>query len=284
MKTAHCLPILVLAAWPAFLSAASGQTTEDAGKPLWELGVVGGAAYVPDYPAAGHDQFTGIALPLVIYRGDFLRSDEEGVRVELDLGPRTQLKLGVEAAFGADSDDNRDRRGMPDLDYLVEAGPSLEYRAWEAAGRSITLAAQLRPAFTINLDRFDYVGLAVEPQITYRDEAFLVPKLELGLGLGAKFGYDGLNDYFYEVEPRYATASRPAYRADDGYQQTALSATLFYPVTPRLSVFAGGQLLYLDGVANQDSPLHRENVNYAVGGGLAYALWVSKATVAAASR
>src|SRR5690606_39938878 len=48
-------------------------------KPLWEVGVAGGAGWLPDYPAAGQNHFNGIALPYLVYRGEFLRADEKGL-------------------------------------------------------------------------------------------------------------------------------------------------------------------------------------------------------------
>ena len=42
-------------------------------KPLWELCVVGGGTYSPDYPAADKNSLRALALPYIVYRGDILR-------------------------------------------------------------------------------------------------------------------------------------------------------------------------------------------------------------------
>lgn len=246
-------------------------------RPLWEIGVAGGGAYVPDYPAASHSQLTGIALPYAIYRGEFLRADQDGVRSEVDLSNRLEFQLSVDASFSADSEDNDERRGLPDLDYLVELGPSLEYRLWSQGAQSLTAVAQARAAFAVNLDRFDYVGIAVEPQVIFRNRNVYGRGLELTVGFGPKFAFDGLNDYFYTVDSQFATPTRSAYSAKAGYQQSAISTALYYPVTPRLSVAVLNQLLFTGGAANDGSPLFRHNFNYAIGAGLAYSLFVSEA-------
>lgn len=267
-------------------SAAIAASESDADLPLWEIGVAGIGAYVPDYPASGHSQLTGFALPIVTYRGDlFLFSaDSDGVQGAFQINDRTTLTLGLDAAFSAKSKDNAQRRGLPDLDYLVEIGPSLEYRFWEDGDRRLTAIAQVRAAFAVDTDLFDYTGVAVEPQLIYTQDTFLLPELQLTLGLSSKFAYDGLNQYFYDVAPQFATPDRCAYRAHDGYQQTALSTKLFLPVSPRLSVFALGQLLYDDGAANENSPLYRDDFTYALGLGLAYSLFVSERTAGDAGR
>lgn len=275
-------PALFLLAIGCSLHHATARAeADDAGKPLWEIGLGGGGAYVPDYPAAGESQFAGIVLPFVIYRGEFLRSDEDGLRGKIAETDRLKLNLGVDASFSAESDDNPERRGLPDLDYLLEIGPSLEYRlAGEEQGtRRLIAIGQARAAFAVNTDRFDYTGYALEPQLELEDDNFLHPGLELTVGLGVKFGYDGLNQYFYDVEPRFATASRPAYRSDDGYQGSSISVRLFYPLTSRLRLFAATQLFFHAGSSNEDSPLYREDFNIGFGGGMAYSFWVSEILV-----
>ncbi len=268
------------------IQSALAVSEDEAGLPLWEIGVAGLGAYVPDYPASGHSQTTGFALPIATYRGDlFLFSaGSEGVNGAFQINERTTLNLGVDAAFSAKSKDNRQRRGLPDLDYLVELGPSVEYRFWEDGKRKLTAIGQVRAAFAVDTDRFDYTGIAVEPQIVYEQGAFLVPKMNLTVGLSSKFAYDGLNQYFYSVAPEFATADRRAYRAHNGYQQTALSSKLLLPLTPRLSIFALSQLLYDDGATNHDSPLYRKDFTYAVGLGLAYSLFVSSRTAGEGAR
>ena len=247
-------------------------------RPVLEIGIAGGGAYVPDYPAAAESQLTGIALPYLIYRGKLLKADQDGVRGELALSKRWEFDLGIDAAFSADSDDNDERRGLRDLAYLLEAGPSLTYRIAAIGGKSLNAVAQLRAAFAVDTDRFDDVGFAFEPQLIYQDRNLLGSGLQLTSGLSVKIADQALNEYFYGVPASGVTADRAAYRAESGYQQTALSTGVYWPLTPRLSLFAANQLLFHRGSSNRDSPLFRNNFNYAIGVGLAYSLYLSERT------
>lgn len=56
--------------------AAQAQTEE---KPLFELGVVVGPAYLPDYPAAAQNHIQPVTLPYFVLRGGVIRSDERGL-------------------------------------------------------------------------------------------------------------------------------------------------------------------------------------------------------------
>jgi hypothetical protein len=110
-------------------SAAIAAAGSDADLPLWEIGVAGIGAF--------------------------------------QINERTTLNLGLDAAFSAKSKDNEQRRGLPDLDYLVEIGPSLEYLFWDEGERKLTAIGQVRAAFAVDTNRLDYTGVAVEPQIVY---------------------------------------------------------------------------------------------------------------------
>lgn len=244
-------------------------------KPKWEIGVAGLGAYIFDYPGSSENHFNAVVLPFAIYRSKLLSADEDGVRGKLAKANRWELNLGVSAGFSTNSNKNTDRQGMPDLDYILEFGPSLEYKLGIWDHSTLTAIGQTRAAFAARRD-IKYIGVTAEPQLVYEQRAFLHPRMQLRVNLGSKFGFDGFNDYYYDVAPQYATAIRPAYSSKNGYLYTSLGARLFYAVTPRMSLFLANQILVGKGSANADSPLFKNNVNYAVGAGFAYSLFVSK--------
>ncbi|MFC7554522.1 MipA/OmpV family protein [Pseudoroseomonas wenyumeiae] len=92
-------------------------------QPVLEAGIGGGGGWLPDYPAAGQNHLQGLAFPYVIYRGEILRSDDRGVRSRFYSSEGIGLDLSFSGAFPSRSDDNKARRGMPDLDWQGEVGP-----------------------------------------------------------------------------------------------------------------------------------------------------------------
>lgn len=264
---------------PALLSLPA-QAAETIGREsLWEAGLVAGGVYGPDYPAAGKSHLNGLALPYAIYRGRLLKADQEGVRGQLSLAERVELTLGFGAAFPARSEDNPDRVGMDDLGYLVEVGPSLNYRLLTGPRTRLKLMAQTRAVFAVSGDGRGYQGLVLTPELNFRQARFLDTRSQLLASIAVRFGQDGLNQRFYQVDARDIRPGRPAYQAHDGYLQSALNLGLRLPLAERLNLFVGGQLILSQGSANEDSPLYRRDFNYSIGAAIQYRLFRSKRLV-----
>jgi outer membrane scaffolding protein for murein synthesis (MipA/OmpV family) len=251
-------------------------------EPLWEIGVVGGGGYLPDYPAADENHVNGVALPFAIYRGEIFRLGDRGAArgIVVDEGG-FELDLGLDAAFPVDSDNSDAREGMNDLDFLLEVGPRLTYRFLPPEDRNeLDLSLALRAVLSTDFGTLRYQGLTVAPNLAYRRNDFLLDDMRGVLSLGPLFGFDGLNDYFYRVAPDEARAGQPAYQADDGYIGTEFSAGLSWSIRENLRLFGGVQLGYWGHSANDDSPLHRQDLTIGVGGGLRWSILTSERRVA----
>ena len=268
---------LLATGWVACLTTPAAA---DGGKPLFELGVMGGGGYLPDYPAAGESQFRGLALPYVAYRGEILRSDEKGLlRGRLIHTDDIEFDISLNGSFPVDSDDNDDRRELPDLDWLGEIGPRVQFTVARAPGGSakIDLELPVRAVFSTDLSDWDYRGIVVAPKIAYQHENFLGDNTRIKLGIGASFATTELTEYFYEVEPRFTTTSRPAFSADAGYLGTKIQLVAFKSFTSRWRAFAGLKFDLHHGAANEDSPLFKDKTTFSAGLGLIWSFYQSAA-------
>ena len=264
----------------AFVVGAEVAAGGDSGaaKPLFELGVAGGGGYIPDYPAAGESHFQGIALPFLAYRGAFLRSDEKGLlRGRLVRSDRIELDISLAGSFAAESDDNDARRGLPDLDYLGELGPRLQITLARAVrDAKIDFELPVRAVFSTDFSDLRYRGVLAAPEIAYQHDNFGGGGLGLKLGLAASFATHELMDYFYEVEPRFATPSRPAFAARSGYLGTRLQLSGLQPLGPRWRLFLAVRGDSHHGAANRKSPLFRDRLTWAAGAGLIWSFYQSE--------
>lgn len=259
--------------------ASTADEKKGPGLPLWELGLAVGAGFTPDYPAAGHNSFNVLPIPYVVYRGEFLRAgDGSLVRGRFIHTDDFELDVSLDGSFPAD--DNDDRAGMPDLDYLVELGPKAQYTiARDAKAAKVEIEVPLRAVLSTDLGDLQYRGIVFNPVLAYQNDKLFDQPGAFKFTVGPVFGTQDLTEYFYEVAPAFATASRPTYSAKAGYMGTEMQAAYFHPFTPWLRGFAVAQASLNYGSANADSPLYKEDVNFGVGAGVILSLLWSKARV-----
>jgi len=99
--------------------------------PLWELGFGAGALHQSYYTGTKQTRSSAFPVVLPIYRGDFFKSDDKGIRAQLFKDDRFKLDVSFDFSFSVDSEDIDLRRGMDDIGNLLEVGPSLELTLFE---------------------------------------------------------------------------------------------------------------------------------------------------------
>jgi outer membrane protein len=267
---------------PALGMAQSGPPDEageaGAGRPLWEAGLVAGAARVVDYPGADQSQLRGLVVPLFIYRGKILRIDGGGIRGRLVDTPDWELDLTASAAFNARNNDAR--QGMPALDYLFGVGPQLIYKGLRGHPGSPTLHLKARAAFSTDFSDTRSRGFSFGPEVRWRMKPLATSPVLLTLAVQPSWASRSLQRSFYQVDASQASAERPAYDARAGYLGTEVSATLSGRRSNSLSWFAGVRAMSLHGAANTASPLLRERSNFSAGVGVVWTPWQSQARAA----
>ena len=182
--------------------------------PLWEVGIAGGGVYGADYPAADERSVRGHGVPYVIYRGDMFRLGEGGAaRGPTAGGGFLEFDIGIDASFDVDPGGNRARRGMPELGYLFEVSPEVLVHLGTLGGGRVAFGIPVRAVFSTDFSRIGYRGVIVDPELTYRRGELFGTELGVSASLAVAVAGERLQDYFYEVDPAYRTAGRPAHDA-----------------------------------------------------------------------
>jgi MipA family protein len=251
--------------------------------PLWELGAGAAAISFPDY--RGSDERTNYLLPLpyFVYRGEFLKADRQKVRGLFFKGERAELDVSISGSVPVKSENNRARRGMPDLDPSLEIGPSLNLTLFDSADKRRTLELRLpvRAVIASDFRHVDYQGLIFHPQLNLDNRNFLgYHGLNLGLAAGPVFADRRYHQFIYGVDRTFATADRPAYQGRGGYGGTQLITALSrrFP-----NYWVGGFMKYdnLKGAAFDDSPLTKSKNGFTAGIGISWVFSESKTKVEA---
>jgi len=262
------------------LSVSAGAAAGE--KPLWELGAGVTVLQFPAYRGSDENRLFVLPVPYVVYRGEFLKADREGIRGTFFDSDRVELNLSLSASPPVSSDKVKVREGMPDLEPTVEIGPSLDVRLWRSSDERLRLRTRLplRAGFTVEGSP-ESTGWQFTPQLNldWRDPAGM-NGWTLGVVVGPVFGDRRQHRYFYGVEETQATAARPAYDARGGYAGTQALAALWkrFP-----SWWFGGFVRYdsLAGAVFEDSPLVKSRDYFAAGVAVTWVLGESARRVAA---
>jgi len=230
-----------------------------------EIGIGYGFGSIADYPAADEYSRKTVLLPLVVYRGDILKSDqEEGTRAELFKSQEVEINLSFGARFSSDSENNQARVGMPNLNYILETGPSLNYKLWRLPKvASLTLQIPLRLTFETDFRKTDFLGFVFEPELKFQKLNFLVPKLTASTSVAVEFFSERVANYYYQVENVYATADRTAYNAKAGLASMSIGQSFLYEYN-RFNFIFGASHSYFGKSKNTASPLYKSDTNTSI--------------------
>jgi len=245
--------------------------------PLWELGLVGIAAYQPAYPGSDQDFARFRVLPFGIYRGSLIRADGNGIGLRAFRSPRFEWDVSGSGSFGSSANRVRARTGMPSIGTMVEIGPAAKINLGDLVDdkrepRLTQLELPVRAVFDVS-HHFEHRGYTFEPRLIHT--AWTGPQFALVVSASALVGDRTLNHLYYGVDAPYATAGRPAYDARAGLIAWRLNASLRHRISPTLRLAYFAQLETVRGAANEASPLVRSKQDAGVGVSLIWGVWHS---------
>ena len=180
------------------------------------------------------------------------------------------------------SDDNDARRGMEDLDPTFEFGPALRIKLLDSRENwhRLSLAFPVRAVFSTDFRSVRYEGWVFSPRLNF-EKGNVIPEtgIYLGVSAGPMFGDRGCHQYFYNVEPPYAAADRPAYDAGGGYSGSTLTVGLGKNYRSfHFHAFVSAD--FLQGAVFEDSPLVKTKTSWMSGFSVTWIFLKSKKTVA----
>jgi len=250
-----------------FVSIVFPRAAISAEKPLWELGVGFSALLLPDYRGSDEYRVYPLPYPYVVYRGDLLRVDEHEISGRIFKTERILLDVSVYGYLPVKSSNNTARQGMEDLDPTFEIGPALKIKLLEGKEDKyrMNLTLPVRAVFSTNFKSVSHEGWVISPRINFeKDDIIPQTGLDFGISAGPMFADRGYHEYFYTVDPAYATAARPAYSAGGGYSGSTLSIGLSKDY--KQFIFnAFVRMDFLEGAVFENSPLVKRSTSFMTG-------------------
>ena len=250
-------------------------------KPLWELGIGVSALLLPDYRGSNEYRLYPLPYPHFIYRGDVLKVDENKISGQILKTDWILLDVSIYGYLPVKSSNNTARQGMEDLDPTFEIGPAVKIKLLEDKEDKYKLNLNLpvRAVFSTNFSSVRYEGWVFSPRINFeKDDIIPETGLNLGVSAGPMFADSGYHEYFYTVEPDYATDARPAFSAGGGYSGSTLSMGLSKGFEQLIfSAFLSAD--FLQGAAFKNSPLVKTDTSIMAGLSITWVFFKSAKTV-----
>ena len=269
--------ILLWLALPLLTSALAHSDALTQPKPLWELGLGVVSLHRPDYVGADEETLYVLPFPAIIYRGDWLKADDDGIQGLLFNSERWEFDISGGGSLPVNSEDNSAREGMDDLDPAFELGPALTYKWTLESPHRITSHVKMRALISIGDSGMRYQGWVLNPELRWEFQQSA--PLRWGATLEALYGSADYHGFFHNVTAEFATPQRPAYNADAGYGGTALAGFVRWRPNADWTLFSGVTYHHLGGVSFDDGPLFRQKYGVYLNFGFSKTLFRSRTLV-----
>lgn len=254
----------------SFSSVALINTGAVADKSQWELGIGLSVLDIPFYPGSSQSKTYLVPIPHILYRSENIEVDN-GLQATFLKTSKIRLDLSADFGVPVNSVDSTARQGMPDLDLVIQIGPSVEITL--AGGRfkpsHTRLEFPIRAAIATDFKSAQQVGWIFEPRLTYETRRPYKTGFAYLFSGGLRFATEEYHDYYYAVDPEFATPSRPVFDSDGGYSGLFVDAIANWR-TDNLIYFAFVRYQNLSGAEYENSPLVEQNDYIFVGVGLTW--------------
>ena len=232
-----------------------------------ELGLGVGFISTPSYIGSKEQKNRILPFPYIDYKGKYFNINREKIYNQFYDKNKLQIEVSIRGMLPAKSD-NTIREGMPNLDPMIEFGPMFTYNLSKKENQTFDLLFPIRMAYTVNSDSFlEYQGLISSIDFKYKSK--LINKYKFILTSGIGFNEKKYNDYYYEVESKYANSNRKEYSSKGGYSGYHISAAL---TRKDKNIWYGSffKYYYLDGAVFEKSPLVETKHSLFYGIGFSY--------------
>lgn len=259
-KAVSNIVLLLLTALYSAGSAAEGTR--------WEAGVGVVGVTLPLYPGSSQDTSYLIPFPYLRLESKYLNVDQ-GVESRLFRSNKVRFSLSGGLGVPVNSAESDARAGMPDLDLVLQVGPSLDiiFDKRSQGAREFRLELPARLAVATDFSSTRGIGWLFEPRLVYESKRRQKAGWAYEATAGLRFATDKYHGFYYNVDPQFATAARPAYDAPGGY--SGLFTDLIASWRRRsLIYFAWIRYQYLGGVQYEDSPLFEDDNYWFLGIGI----------------
>ena len=247
--------------------AAAGTKKSDT---QWALGLGLGTFNYHYYPGARERNQVFLPAPYFTYRSPKFEVDR-GIKSFIYHSEEIVIDLSADFGLPVSSDDTVARKGMPDLDFVLQLGPSFEFMLNDRYKNYFDARFEIpaRVAFTVDFGSVQNIGYLVEPRFTFSHRRSTQTGLSHKATMGLKFATQDYHAYYYDVAPEFVTPQRSEFKSDAGFGGSFVNYRLSYK-TSDFIYWAFIRYQSLRGAEFENSPLVLQNDYYFLGLGFAW--------------
>lgn len=237
-----------------------------------EVGLGMSIINVPHYIGSNESETYYLPFPYLRYRSETINIDRNLIQTKLWRSGNWSLELSLGGSIKIDSDKSETRKGMDDLDFIIEVGPALHYYflGTRSEDNAMFLELPLRSATSTDFTNAKGRGFSFNPRVVWR-RGYMIDQYEVRpqLAMGLRSASDDYHNYIYGVKPTFATANRAAHEAKGGYGgwQVGYSTAVLWS---NWLVAGFARYVNIDGAEYADSPLVKKENSVIFGLASAY--------------
>lgn len=186
------------------------------------------------YRGSDETKIFNLYVPYVSYESEHFEAQNGLVNTYFLRSRFLSLKLSFGVNPAVESDSNKARKDMPELNYNFGIGPMAIFHLIKSEHFRLDIDTNIRRELETDFSLTRSFGVT---RSTYISADFLGETWSSSISYGHTYADKGFHEYYYEVEQDYATADRPEYSARSGLSSKVLILTfkkrfgdfLFFP-------------------------------------------------------
>ena len=256
-----------------FFIGSSTVSADDIGmdnEMQWNMGLGLGIFEYHLYPGAENTKRILLPAPYFTFRSPKFEIDR-GIKGFLYHSQNMVVDISADFGLPVDSDDTLMRKNMPDLDFMLQLGPSLEFLLNDKNKNYFDLRFEvpLRVALVSDFRDVENIGYLLEPRLSMNHRRLAKTGLSHKATLGLKFATQDFHAYYYDVTAEFVTADRSGFTSAGGFGGSFMKYRISYK-TSNFIYWAFARYQSLRGAEFIDSPLVVKDDYYLLGVGFAW--------------
>jgi outer membrane scaffolding protein for murein synthesis (MipA/OmpV family) len=254
----------------------AARLTKKSEKTEWVMGLGLGVFEYHFYPGAKKTKQLIFPVPYFTYRSPSFEI-HRGFKSFLYHGETVVLDVSADFGLPVDSDDTLARQGMPDLDFVLQLGPSLEFLLNDRKNSYFDMRFELplRIAIASDFSYVENIGYLIEPKFSFNHRRQNGKGIAQKASIGLKFATQDYHAYYYNVSDEFANATRTTFKSNSGFGGSFAKYRISYK-TDDYIYWAFMRYQSLRGAVFEDSSLVLKKDYFFVGLGFSWLFASSK--------